>query len=132
MACGKAKKIHKDDLRSKIIWWVTVNLITVRSKSLPCIRQLTVVAFFCHFGVTSVLLSHLFHVSPMILLHSMIAVPSAVTKVVTEERRQGTASFRMLSFGEVSHLTAAGITPSVSGRFCETYESHIKRGDRID
>lgn len=49
MACGKAKKIHKEDLRSKIIWWVTVNLITVRSKSLPCIHQLTVVAFFCHF-----------------------------------------------------------------------------------
>ena len=49
MVCGKAKKIHKEDLRSEIIWWVTVNLITVRSKLLPCICQLTVVVFLCHF-----------------------------------------------------------------------------------
>ena len=49
MVCGKAKKIHKEDLRSEIIWWVTVNLITARSKSLPCICQLTVVVFLCHF-----------------------------------------------------------------------------------
>ncbi|MCR4740901.1 MAG: histidine phosphatase family protein [Lachnospiraceae bacterium] len=88
--------------------------------------------FFCHFGVTGVLLSHLFHVSPMILLHSMIAAPSAVTKVVTEERRPGIAYFRMVSFGEVSHLTAAGVSPSVSGRFCETYERSETMGARRD
>ena len=58
--------------------------------------------FFCHFGVKCVLLSHLMNVSPMILWHGCCAAPSSVTTVVTEERRQGIASFRMSSFGDIS------------------------------
>ncbi|MCR5735572.1 MAG: phosphoglycerate mutase family protein [Lachnospiraceae bacterium] len=90
------------------------------------------IAFFCHFGITGVLLSHLFHVSPMIMLHSLIAAPTSVTRVVTEERREGTASFRMTAFGETAHLARAGLTPSVSGRFCETYEAYLTKGQRRD
>lgn len=79
-------------------------------------------AFFCHFGVECVLLSHLMNTSPMILWHHTAAAPTSVTTVYTEERREGTAIFRINSFGDISHLYAAGEEPSFSARFCETYD----------
>ena len=77
--------------------------------------------FFCHFGLECVLLSHLLNVSPMVLWHGCAAAPTSVTTLVTEERREGRAYFRMLMFGDVSHLLAAGLEPSPSARFCETW-----------
>ncbi len=77
--------------------------------------------FFCHFGLESVLLSHLLNVSPMVLWHGTCCLTTGVTTVVTEERMEGIASWRMLGFGDVSHLTAAGLEPSFSARFCECY-----------
>lgn len=79
--------------------------------------------FFCHFGVECVLLSHLMNLSPMILWHNTCAAPSAVTTVVTEERRQGSAIFRVSSFGDISHLYAGGEEPAFAARFCETFDS---------
>ena len=87
------------------------------------------VVFFCHFGLESVLLSHLLHVSPMVLWHGTCAAPASVTTVVTEERREGIASFRMSAFGDTSHLYAAGREPSFSARFCETYANTDQRRD---
>ncbi|MCM1213643.1 MAG: histidine phosphatase family protein [Lachnospiraceae bacterium] len=87
-----------------------------------------VLAFFCHFGVECVLLSHLMNVSPMILWHHMCAAPSSVTTVYTEERREGKAVFRVSSFGDISHLYAGGEEPAFSARFCEICDS----GDRHD
>lgn len=80
------------------------------------------IVFFCHFALECVLLSHLLNVSPMILWHGFCAAPTSVTTVVTEERREGTASFRMLAFGDTSHLYAKGEEPAFAARFCETYE----------
>lgn len=87
------------------------------------------IAFFCHFGLECVLLSHLIGVSPMVLWHGTCAAPSSVTTIVSEERRQGIASFRMSSFGDVSHLYAAGEQPSFSARFCECFENTDERHD---
>ncbi len=81
------------------------------------------IAFFCHFGLECVLLSHLLNVSPMPLWHGTCAAPTSVTTVVTEERRRGIASFRMSSFGDTSHLYVAGVEPSFAARFCEIYDS---------
>lgn len=78
------------------------------------------IVFFCHFGLESVLLSHLLNVSPMVVWHGFCAAPSSVTTIYTEERQAGTASFRISRFGDVSHLYAAGLEPSFSARFCET------------
>ena len=39
------------------------------------------------------------------------------------ERRKGIASFRISSFGDISHLYAADVLPSFAARFCETYDS---------
>lgn len=85
--------------------------------------------FFCHFGLECVLLSHLMNVSPMILWHHTCAAPASVTTVYTEERRKGTASFRVSGFGDVSHLYVADENPAFSGRFCETYDDMTERHD---
>lgn len=85
--------------------------------------------FFCHFGLECVLLSHLINVSPMILWHGTCAAPTSVTTVATEERRRGTASFRISAFGDTSHLYVAGVEPSFSARFCECYDNEDERHD---
>lgn len=79
--------------------------------------------FFCHFGLECVLLSRLMNVSPMILWHGLCAAPTSVTTVITEERRQGKAIFRVNGFGDISHLYVAGEEPAFSARFCETFDS---------
>ncbi len=81
------------------------------------------IAFFCHFALECVLLGHLIGASPMVLWHGFCAAPSSVTTVMTEERRKGTASFRISRFGDVSHLYAKGEKPSFYARYCETFDS---------
>lgn len=85
------------------------------------------VTFFCHFGITAVLLSHLWNCSPFLLLQMTAAAPTSVTEAVTEEREKGIAAFRTLRIGDISHLTAAGEVPSFSARFCETWENTDQR-----
>ena len=85
------------------------------------------IALFCHFGVESVLLSHLLNCSPMILWHGTCAAPSGVTELFTEEREKGVAYWRMARFGDVSHLLSAGREPSFSARFCERYDDFTQR-----
>lgn len=87
------------------------------------------IVLFCHFGITCVLLSHLLNISPMQLWHGTCAAPSSVTTVVTEERREGIAYFRMGSFGDISHLYAQGEKPSFAARFCEMYSRADQRHD---
>lgn len=86
-------------------------------------------AFFCHFGVECVMLAHLLGISPMVLWHGSCAAPTSVTILSTEERRAGIASLRMNCFGDTSHLYAARIQPSFSGRFCERYDNLEERHD---
>ena len=81
------------------------------------------IALFCHFGIEMVLLSHIFGVSPIPLLHNFTALPSSVTTLYSEERRKGIASFRCSSFGDLSHLSTGGEPPSFAARFCETFDS---------
>ena len=79
------------------------------------------IVLFCHFGVSAVLLSHLWGVSPMPVWHGFCAPPSSVTTLVTEERREGIALFRMLAFGETAHLYVHEEEPSFAARFCECF-----------
>ena len=79
--------------------------------------------FFCHFGLTCVLLSHLLNVSPMVLWHGFCSAPTSVTTLYTEEREAGYAYFRTAAFGDVSHLYAKDEPPAFSARFCETFDS---------
>ena len=75
------------------------------------------------------MLAHLLGVSPMPLWHGMCAAPSSVTTLITEERREGKAYWRMGAFGDTSHLYVAGRGPSFSARFCEMYTNEDERHD---
>ena len=87
------------------------------------------IVLFCHFGLECLLLSHLLGISPMPLWHGTCAAPTSVTLLTTEERRKGTAAFRMNAFGDTAHLYTAGESPSFSARFCETYDNFAQRHD---
>lgn len=79
------------------------------------------IALFCHLGLSCVLLSHLWGVSPMPLWHSLCMPTSSVTVLYSEERTEGYATFRANAVGDTSHLFAGGREPSFSGRFCECF-----------
>lgn len=80
-----------------------------------------VVVMFCHFGIICTMLSHLLHVSPMVLWHFSCLTPSSVTELKSEERDQGIASFRILQLGDTSHLYKAGLKPAFAAQFVECY-----------
>ena len=87
------------------------------------------IVLFCHFGVECVILGHLLGISPMVLWHGFCAAPSSVTTLITEERREGIAYFRMSSFGDISHLYANGEPPAFAARFCEMFTNMEDRHD---
>ncbi len=79
------------------------------------------IALFCHFGISMAVLGYLTGISPMILWHHALCLPSSVTEVVTEERIKGEVSFRMTKLGDLTHLEAAGEKRSTAGLFPEMY-----------
>ncbi len=79
------------------------------------------IALFCHFGVESVILSHLINSSPIPIWHGFCALPSSITTIYTEERREGITSLRISEFGALPHLYLSGDEPSFSARFCECF-----------
>ena len=79
------------------------------------------IVLFCHFGLCSVLLSHLLHCSPYSLWQHTCIAPTATTTIYTEERCEGIAHFRASTIGDISHLYAAGEEPSFAARFCECF-----------
>lgn len=78
------------------------------------------VVLFCHFGVMSVIMSILSGFSPYVYFQHFCALTSSVTTLVTEEREKGIASFRCISYSDVSHLVSENHSPSMAGRFRET------------
>jgi len=79
------------------------------------------ILLFCHFGVEAAMLSHIFSVSPMILWHNFVALPTSVTRLASVEREKGKAIFNCIQFGDLSHLYAGEEEPSFQARFCEQY-----------
>lgn len=79
------------------------------------------ICMFCHFGLETVLLSHIMDVSPMPLWHGLCALPTSVTTIYTEERRKGIVSLRVASFGDLTHLLENGEEPSFAARYAECY-----------
>ena len=77
--------------------------------------------FFCHLGISCVLIAHLIGVSPMILWHGVFMPPSCVNILQTEEREEGKASFRIRALADTAHLFAAGEPISEMGAFEEKY-----------
>lgn len=87
------------------------------------------IVLFCHFAVECIILGYLLGISPMLLWQGFCAAPTSVTTLITEERREGIAYFRLSAFGDISHLYAAGEQPSFAARFCEMYTNMDERHD---
>ena len=90
------------------------------------------ITFFCHFGITCVLLSHMWNVSPFVPLQSLCMPTSSVTEVYSEERQKGFAHFRATRIGDTTHLTMAGLKPERlphSALFTEVYSDFSQRHD---
>jgi probable phosphoglycerate mutase len=81
---------------------------------------------FCHFGVESVMLSQLFRISPMVLWHNFVALPTSVTRLATQEREEGKAIFTCIQYGDLSHLYAGSEEPSFQARFCEQFTDETR------
>ena len=79
------------------------------------------IAIFCHFGISMAILGYLTDISPMILWHRTLCLPSSLTEVVTEERVSGEVAFRVTKLGDLTHLEAAGKKRSTAGLFPEVY-----------
>ena len=62
----------------------------------------------------------------MITWHNFRALPTSVTRLVTEERKKGKAIFVCTQFGDLSHLYAGDEEPSFQARFCECYEDDTR------
>lgn len=77
---------------------------------------------FCHFGITAVLLSHLWNVSPFITLHGTFLAPSSVTVLNTEEREPGIAYFRCQTLGDTSHLLLSGEPVSYYASYADPFQ----------
>ena len=90
------------------------------------------ITFFCHFGVSCVLLSRLWNVSAFVPLQSLCMPTSSVTELYTEERQKGIAHFRTTRIGDTTHLTMAGLKPERlphSALFAEVYSDFSQRHD---
>lgn len=85
--------------------------------------------FFCHFGITCVILSHIWNVSPFLLWQSLCMSTTSVTELITEERQQGISDFRIQRIGDTTHLTMAGLKAGWSARFTDIYSDFARRHD---
>ncbi len=85
-----------------------------------------VIVLFCHFGVTSVLMSHLMNCSPYSIWQNTVLLPSSVTEFVSEEREEGIASFRANKIGSLAHLELEKEPESFFARFCECYKDDTR------
>ena len=82
--------------------------------------------FFCHMGLTLTLVGYLLGISPAMLTNGACCAPSSVTVLTSQHRTPDQASFRLWTMGDVSHLTATGLTPSSAAFFEEIYEDTHK------
>lgn len=80
------------------------------------------IVFFCHFGVTALILGHLIGVAAPSIWQGMMMAPTSITVLGSEERIPGQASFRVQTFSDSRHLLEAGEPVSQSGYFTELFE----------
>lgn len=73
------------------------------------------VVLFCHFGVECVLLSHILKISPVVLWHNFVALPTSVTTLITEEREQG-KPFSDATHSAISRTSMQAMNPRRSRR----------------
>lgn len=80
------------------------------------------ILFFCHFGVTCLMLSRLINVPFCALTHGLIIPTSGIVVVNSEERWDDQVSFRIQAIGDVAHLLNAGESVSSAGSFAPLFQ----------
>lgn len=78
--------------------------------------------FFCHLGVSLLLLGHMMGISPSVLWQSVFVAPTSVTVLNAEERMNHAAFFRAQVIGDTKHLTNAGEKISSAGYFADVFQ----------
>ena len=78
--------------------------------------------FYCHLGVSLLIIGHLLGISPFVLWHAVYVAPTSVTVLGSEERKKGEAAFRIQYMGDTSHLRFAGEPASKSGYFTDCFQ----------
>ncbi len=84
-------------------------------------RSMDTLAFFCHFGIGTAILSLLTHIPVVPLWQGTCMLPSSVTTVVTQEREEGRCDWRCVGMGDLTHLYAAREPASLYAMFPEIY-----------
>ena len=79
--------------------------------------------FVCHFGLISVLMSHLINVPYTLLACTFFCPPTGIVRFISEEREKQKAIFRCVCYGDTTHLNIANHPISSSGRFQEIYKN---------
>lgn len=80
------------------------------------------IVFFCHMGLSFILLSHLLNLPFPALIHGIFLPPTSVTILTTEEYPGNTAYFRAQTIGDTKHLLAGNEPISGSGMFCDIFQ----------
>ncbi len=78
--------------------------------------------FFCHLGVSFVLISKLLGMSPTFMWHTFFVATTSVTIVGAEELTPGILNFRIQSLGDTRHLNDGGEPTSRSGYFQDIFQ----------
>ena len=64
-------------------------------------------AFFCHFGISCVMIAYLLGISPILMLNGLSAEPTAIATLCTDDRFGDKVNFRLHGFGDIAHLGKA-------------------------
>ena len=78
--------------------------------------------FFCHFGVTCVILGYLLNISPVLLWQGTCIPTTGVTILNAEKRLHNASYFRMQTLGDCTHLHAAGEPLSGFAAFSQLFQ----------
>lgn len=78
--------------------------------------------FFCHLGVSCVIMSHLLGISPVALFHGLYLAPTCLSILACEERIPGKAIFRAQVIGDTTHLHDGKEPISAMGYFTDVFQ----------
>ena len=82
----------------------------------------TTLVFFCHLGISYLLIGHLLGIAPTVLWHTFFTAPTSVTIIGSEEMEKGYANFRIQVMGDTSHLRFGNEPVSKSGYFTNCFD----------
>ena len=88
------------------------------------------IVFFCHFGVTALIMSHLIGVAAPVIWQGMMMAPTSITVMGSEERIPGEASFRVQTFADST--VKDGVIGSYKGVDIYIHRTQIKTGEVKD